>query len=224
MKKNILFFLMASALFSACMTMKNDIVIDRQSEQMEKNLTKVESMIVPLEAAGGSEARARQNEMSLVRQTISDMEREASSDADYSAKLTAWSGRLAILEGKYSEAQRLYRQSIAASPGNIPSIVLGIRLEGDPAKRLENINKELALSSGVGELHIERGSVLAALNRFSEAAGAFDIAFSSGLNDVYAESYSTIRSRAWELRNTSGVGAGTLDMLIRDSVNWRDCI
>jgi tetratricopeptide (TPR) repeat protein len=218
-----------SAFFSACISMKGgDISIDGRRSQSDVNLARAEAAIVPLEAAGGAELRRRQGDIASARQVITGLEREASADADYSGKLMAWSGRLAILEGKYSEAQRLYRQSSAVSPGNIPSIILSIRLEGDPARRLEIIERELALagqrSVGVGELNIERGRSLIEMNRFSEAAGAFDVAFSSGLDSVYAESYGVFRSRAWELRNTTGVAAGTLDMLGRDSISWNDCI
>jgi tetratricopeptide (TPR) repeat protein len=209
--------------------MQKDISINGgHTDRTEENLARIESAIVPLEAADGTAARRRQNDIASARQMIAGMEREASADADYSGKLSAWSGRLAILEGRYSEAQRLYRQAIAVSPGNMPSIILGIRLEGDPSKRLEIIERELALAgqraAGVGELNIERGRSLFELNRFSEAAGAFDTAFSSGLNAVYIESYGTNRNRAWELRNTSGIGAGTLDMLGRGSISWNDCI
>jgi len=218
----------AAVFFSACVSLQRDISIDNQKDQSDTNLAKIETAIVPLEAAGGTEARRRQNEINSARQMITGMEREASADADYSGKLIAWSGRLAILEGRYSEAQRLYRQSIAASPGNMPSVILNIRLEGDPAKRLEIIERELAAAgqraAGVGELYIERGRSLFELNRFSEAAGAFDTAFSSELNAVYSESYGADRNRAWELRNTAGVAAGTLDMLGRDSISWSDCI
>ena len=217
-----------AALFSACVSLKNDISINNSKDQTDANLAKIEAAIVPLEAAGGTEARRRQSEINSARQMITGMEREASADADFSGKLIAWSGRLAILEGRYSEAQRLYRQSIAVSPGNLPSVILNIRLEGDPSKRLEIIERELAAAgqraAGVGELYIERGRSLFELNRFSEAAGAFDTAFSSGLNAVYSESYGADRSRAWELRNTAGVAAGTLNMLGRDSISWNDCI
>jgi len=156
------------------------------------------------------------------------MEKEATADPDYSGKLMAWSGRLAILEGKYSEASRLYKQSVSVSPGTIPAVVLSVRLEGDPAKKLEIIEKELALlnqkSLGLGELNIERGHALSDLKRFSEAVGAFDIAFSSGLNKVYKDSYGQERDRAWELRNTSGVNADSLNTLGRESITWNDCI
>jgi tetratricopeptide (TPR) repeat protein len=160
---------------------------------------------------------------------ISNMEREASADVDFSGKLTAWSGRLALLENRYSEAQRLHRQSQATSPGNVPSIILGIRLEGDPSRRLEIIERELVVagrqsSTGFGELQLERGRALFELNRFAEAVGAYDSAFTSGLNPVYSDSYRGERDRAWELRNTTGVRAGTLSLLGRESINWNDCI
>jgi len=231
-KKHITTFLVCiiAALSSCTSLQQKDIFIDSQKDQMETNLSELEVMIVPLEAVGGVEARKRQSEMTTARQMIGGMEKEASADVHYSGQLIAWSGRLAILEGKYSEAQRLYRQSSALSPGNIPSIILGIRLEGDPAKRLELADKELALAgqhssmSGFGELNIERGRSLMELNRFAEAAGAFDAAFSSGLDNVYQESYGKDRNRAWELRNTGGASAVTIDMLGRDSVSWNDCI
>ena len=217
-----------AALVSACVSMKGDILVNSQRDQMEMNLAQLEAMVVPLEAAGGAEARRRQGEIAAARQTAANLEREASADADYSGRLTAWSGRLAILEGRYSEAQRLYRQSLAASPANIPAIILGIRLEGDPARRLEVIERELSIAGqravGVGELNIEKGRALAEMNQFSEAAGAFDVAFASALDAVYLESYGPERNRAWELRYTSDVGAVTLDLLGRDSITWIDCI
>jgi tetratricopeptide (TPR) repeat protein len=156
---------------------------------------------------------------------IGGLEKEASADADYSSRLTAWSGRLAILEGRYSEAQRLYRQSMVLSPGNIPSVVLGIRLEGDPAKRLELVDKELALlsssSPGYGELQIERGRALAEMRRLSEAAGSFDTAFAAALDPIYRASYGEMRNRAWELRNVEG---SAVDILTQGGINWKDCI
>ena len=210
-----------------------DIFIDNHRSQIEQNLSRIEAAIVPLEAAGANEARRLQNEISAARQLISSMEREASADPDFSGKLIAWSGRLSILENRYSDAQRLLRQSNSVSPGNIPAIILGIRLEGNPLKRLEIIESELAIigprpsnlsRSGIGELNIEKGRALYESDRFLEAAGAFDVAFSSGINKVYIDSYRPDRNRAWELRNTSGVGAGTRNLLDRERISWSDCI
>jgi tetratricopeptide (TPR) repeat protein len=205
-----------------------DISINSSRSQSEQKFTELETVIVPLEALGPNEARNRISDITAARQLIVHMEKEASIDTDFSAKLMAWSGRLAILEGRYSEAQRLYRQSSASSPGNIPSVILSIRLEGDPLKRMEIIEKELALlnqrSPGIGELNIEKGRALLELNRFLESAGAFDIAFSSRLEKIYNESYAADRNRAWEMRNSSGVAAGSLGLLGRESISWNDCI
>jgi len=222
----VIIFVIA-AFFSACTTMK-DLSINIQGNKTEKNLIAVEEAVIPLEAVGANEARNRAKEITSARELLVQMEKEGSADADYSGKLLAWSGRLAILEGKYSEAVRLYRQSVSVSPGTIPAVVLSVRLEGDPAKKLEIIEKELALlnqrSLGIGELNIEKGHTLAELKRFPEAVGAFDIAFSSGISKVYKDSYGQERDRAWELRNASGVNAGTLSLLGRESITWNDCI
>jgi len=225
-------FLLAALLFIFCgaagCTTTRDIFVDTQRSHTAQRLTDVEAAIIPLEAAGGNEARRRTGEITAARQLIASAEREAHADADFSAQLTAWSGRLAILEGRYSEAVRLHRHSIAASPGNLPAVILSVRLEGDPARRLELIDRELAIigqrGAGIGELNIERGNALLELNRFSESAGAFDAAFALGINNVYRESYENNRHRAWELRNTSGVSTGTLNLLVRDSISWSDCL
>jgi len=220
--------LFLAAVFSSCMSTGDISLNSGQTSQTEKNLAELENAIVPLEALGPNEARNKINEITTARQLLVKMEKESTADAYYSARVTAWSGRLAILEGRYSEGVRLSRLSGAASPGNIPSVVLSIRLEGDPLKRLEMIEKELAIigqkAAGIGELNIERGRALGELNRFLESAGAFDTAFSSGISKVYADSYRQQRNRAWELRNSSGVDSASLGLLGRESITWNDCI
>ncbi|MCL2800462.1 MAG: hypothetical protein FWD28_01710 [Treponema sp.] len=227
LKNRLVFIFLAAVVLSAC-TSTGDIFVSGQRTQADRNIAELERVIVPLEALGANEARSRQNDLTAARQLVTQLERESSADADYSGKLIAWSGRLAIMEGRYSEAQRLYRQSISVSPANIPSVILSIRLEGDPAKRLEIIERELALlgprSSGIGELNIERGRSLFETNRFAESAGAFDVAFASGINPVYRDSYLTFRNRAWELRNTTGVTSGSIGLLGRETISWNDCI
>jgi len=226
------FFLMISAIiffasFAAC-TSTGDIMVNTQTSQADKKLTELEDVIIPLEALGPNEARSKTSEISKARQLITNMEKSSAADAYFSAMVIAWSGRLAILEGRYSEGVRLQRLSSSSSQGNLPSVVLSIRLEGDPLKRLEMIEKELAIlgqkAAGIGELNIERGRALGELNRFAESAGAFDTAFSSEINKVYADSYRAQRNRAWELRNTSGVDSASLSLLGRESITWNDCI
>jgi hypothetical protein len=95
---------------------------------------------------------------------------------------------------------------------------------------MEIIERELAITgqrpsaAGYGELQIERARALFELNRFSESAGSFDAAFSSGLESVYRDNYTTARNQAWELRNASGVSSGSLGLLGQETVSWNDCI
>ena len=191
MKHMYKYILLITVIFSGCVT-AGDIFLDVHGHRSrsERRLAEIEAAIIPLEAVGGTEARRRQNEMSSARLLITNTERDASADPEFLGKLIAWSGRLSILEGRYSEAIRLHRQSSSIMPGNIPAIILEIRLEGNPTARLELIERELVIHGGMrhqpglGELNIERGSTLIELNRFGEAAGAFDIAFSLGLDNV----------------------------------------
>lgn len=211
-----------------CTTMKGDMRISSPREQLELRLAELERMVVVLDKA--MPERERQTAVAAARKMALDMEKESDADADYAARLAAWSGRIAILEGRYSEAVRLHRQSRSLSPGNLPSIILGIRLEGDPVKRLELAERELALAgpggsfaSGAGELQIEKGRALLELRRFAEAVAVFDSAFASGLDSVYAETYREAREHGWELRNAEGYG-GALAILEQGGVNWKNCI
>jgi hypothetical protein len=62
------------------------------------------------------------------------------------------------------------------------------------------------------------------MDRFSEAAGAFDVAFASDLASIYRESYTAARNHSWELRHTTGVATGTLNLLGRETISWEDSI
>ncbi|MCL2197186.1 MAG: hypothetical protein FWB77_06180 [Treponema sp.] len=220
--------LLLAAVFSSCSSTSDISLNSGQTSQADKSLAELEDVIIPLEALGTNEARNKIGDIAAARQLIVHMEKDSAADAYYSARVVAWSGRLAVLEGRYSEGVRLHRLSASSSPGNLPAVVLSIRLEGDPSKRLETIEKELAVlgqkGMGVGELNIERARALGELNRFSESAGAFDTAFSSGIRKVYADSYRQQRNRAWELRNSSGVDSASLSLLGRESITWNDCI
>jgi hypothetical protein len=225
--------LIAMAFFSSCQSLRKDIVISSPRDQMELNLLEIERLIVPLEVQADSTqgGQARQADITEARKTITEMEKDMRADSGYAGQLAAWSGRLAIQEGRFSEAQRQHRQSQTLSPGNLPSIILGIRLEGDPEKRIEVIDRELAItgsrtssfSSGAGELQIEKGRTLVQLRRFSEAVGALDTAFTAGIDGIYAESYRNMRDRAWELRNVE-VRGGTFEIFERGGLTWKDCI
>jgi tetratricopeptide (TPR) repeat protein len=222
MKRFFAAALAALSLVAGCATMKGDRFISSSREQLEISLAELERLVVALDTV--MPEQERQTALAAARRMALDMEKESEADADYAARLAAWSGRIAILEGRYSEAVRLHRRSRSLSPGNLPSIILGIRLEGDPVKRLELAERELSLAGqGAGELQIEKGRALVELRRFGEAVAFFDSAFASGLDSVYAETYRPARERAWELRNAEGYG-GTLAILEQGGVNWKNCV
>jgi len=83
MKKIIFFLFLTAAFFSSCVSMKKDIFLNSQISQSDKNIEAIEEAVVPLEAAGGAQARSRQSEITAARQLITNKEKEASADAEY---------------------------------------------------------------------------------------------------------------------------------------------
>ncbi|MCL2879030.1 MAG: tetratricopeptide repeat protein [Treponema sp.] len=180
----------------------------RMNSKSGKALSKLEELIVPLEAMGGTTARQNETQMRQARDAVTQDEKNVNASAEYRAKIAAWSGRLSILEGKYSQARDLYRQSLTLGD-TVPATILGIRLEGDPERRLELAGRELLLAGsnisapGYGEMYIEKARALLDLKRYAEAADAFDTAFASRLPPVYRSSYQNDRDRAGELRGAA---------------------
>jgi tetratricopeptide (TPR) repeat protein len=176
------------------------------------SLQKLEDLVIPLEAMGGVEARKNEALLIQAREAVIQTEKEADTDDEYRGQIAAWSGRLAILEGRYSEARLLYRQSMTMCPGYVPMSVLGIRLAGDPALRLELVERELLLadsqrqSPGYGEMHIEKARSLLDMNRYGEAVSAFTTAFESRLAPIYRQSYQKDMDRAIELQGSGVFG------------------
>jgi hypothetical protein len=223
--------------FFSCQSMGKDILVDTRTEIQLGNLAELERIIVALDRSGSAAGPARDN-TAAARRRIAGLEAQTSADTGYSAALAAWSGRLYILEGKTAEAARQLKISQSLSPGNIQSLILSVRLEGDPQKRLALIDRELRIEAPPGEtllpgssaapaalLQIERGRVLLELRRYGEAAGAFDTAFAGGLDPVYRETYGESRSLAWELRNTlPETESKTMELLERGRISWIDLI
>jgi tetratricopeptide (TPR) repeat protein len=225
-------------LLLSCQSIGKDIRLDTQEEVKLGNLAELEQAIVTLDGSGSGGGSAR-DRIGAARRRIAELEKAPSADTAYSAALAAWSGRLYILEGKTAEAARQLKNSQSLSPGNIQSLILSFRLEGDPQKRLALIDREIqiegtaggtallpeAASSPAALLQIERGRVLLELRRYGEAAGAFDTAFAGGLAPVYRETYTESRSLAWELRNAlPGTEDKTMELLERGGIRWIDLI
>jgi tetratricopeptide (TPR) repeat protein len=172
-----------------------------------------------------------------LRRKIGGLEKEDIPDLNFQAALAAWSGRLCILEGKPLEAQRELKRSRTIAPANWPAVILAGRLEQDRQKRLGLINEALDLegfqagsgenaAEGHGELQIEKGRALLELNRFAEAAAAFDLAFGL-LEDkpFYREIHTVARNRAFELKDIADTaGSKTVELVQQDGVTWKDLI
>jgi hypothetical protein len=219
-------------LFLSCQSLGKDILVDTQNEIQMGNLAELERLIVSLDSPGSARDR-----LGAIRGRIAELENTPAADTEYSAVLAAWSGRLYILEGKTAEAARQLKVSQSLSPGNVQSLILSVRLEKDPQKRLALIDRELNIEGFSGGtllpggsvpaalLQIERGRVLLELRRYGEAAGAFDTAFAGGLDPVYRETYGESRSLAWELRDTlPETEDKTLELLERGGMRWIDLI
>jgi tetratricopeptide (TPR) repeat protein len=223
-----------AALFLSCQSMGSDLRVDAMSAVRRGELAELEKMVVPLDGpAGTAGLRA------AARTRIAELEKISSADGEYNAALAAWSGRLYIHEGKSSEALRKLKESQALSPGNTPSLILAIRLETEPQKRLALIDQELRItgpSAGTGlapegaaapaaVLQIERGRTLMELGRYREAAAAFDTALAGTLPLVYRETYSESRTLAWELRDAlPGAQGKTVEIMGRQGLMWTDLI
>jgi tetratricopeptide (TPR) repeat protein len=227
-------FMGVLAVLLSCQSMKGDLFVESQDAVQREDLAELERMIVSLDRQGLSA-----DSLGAARRRISELEKNPSADREYNAALAAWSGRLYILEGKNSEGVKQLKLSQSLSPGNVQSLILSIRLEGDPEKRLALIDRELKIEgpspgSGLSPegpvspaalLLIERGRVLLDQRRYGEAAGAFDTAFAGGLPPVYRETYGESRALAWELRNTQpGTGDKTVAIMERGGISWADLI
>ncbi|GHV43054.1 hypothetical protein AGMMS49546_23540 [Spirochaetia bacterium] len=221
----------AALLFSlpGCQTLQKDRLVPGMDTAAQGELADLEELIVRLDKSD----RPRED-AAPVRRKIAELEKKSIPDGDFQARLAAWSGRLYLLEGKNSEAQRELKNSQALSPLNPVSVILSARLERDLQKRLALIdNALLAESAGgsiaansIGELQIERGRTLFDLNRFSEAVAAFDTAFARlGDRPFYEESCRIYRDKAWELRDIAvGTENRTVTIIQQGLVSWRDLI
>jgi tetratricopeptide (TPR) repeat protein len=215
--------------------MGKDLRVETMDAARRGELAELEAMIVALDQP----AAGNRDRIAAARNRIADLEKKPSADREYDAALAAWSGRLYLLESKPGEALRKLKESQSLSPGNIQSLILVLRLEGDPQKRLTLIDQELRISGSPGgevlaaedtvspaaALHIERDRTLLELRRYREAAGAFDAALGGSLPPVYRETYAKSRALAWELRDAPPETEGKIvDLLEQEAISWSSLI
>ena len=201
-----------------CQTTKKDIVLSSADEKSFAGLDAIEETIITLDGAG-----ADREGIARARLQIAALEGTAAGN-EFEARLAAWSGRLYLMEGRNSDAQKEYQNSENLSPLNLASRILAFRLERDLPKRLSMIDQSLETSGPLGELLAERGRVLFDLSRFSESAAAFDAAFDAlREKPYYREAYGTFRNKAWEL-SEPGQGNFAPEIAYNREITWRELI
>ena len=217
------FAVAACLVLSGCrtvMNMQRDIALAGVDQAALTGLAELEALVVQMDGAG-----ATREELAQARSQIAELDR-ASADPAFEGLLAAWSGRLFLMEGRISDAQREHQRSQSLSPYNLPSQVLFFRLERDLARRLSLIDQGLEIEGGRGEFLVERGRALFDMNRFFESVAAFDAAFIAlAERPFYAEAYRIFRDKAWELRNLDQGAPGSAVAIARQGeMSWRDLI
>lgn len=205
-------------LITSCASLQTDRMVSSVDEQSVRELAELESLIVPLDLSAN-----RQN-LPEIRRRITALESRSVRDSVFEARLSAWSGRLFLIEGNQAEAERQLRRATTLLPGDVYAGVLSSRLVRDPARRLEAIESSLLLSDEQGPLLIEKALTLVALRRYQEAVASFDQAFPL-LPELYRQVYQEERNRAWEMRSVAAdTGNLQLAVLSRTAVTWRDVV
>ena len=137
--KSISPLLLAALIVMGCQSTgaRQDINLSMADERSYQNLTELEATVIALDGAGADRdaLTAARRQVEALQGTVADNE--------FEALLAAWSGRLYLMEGRVSDAQREYRRSQSLSPLNIPSQVLSFRLEQNLNQRLSMIDLSL---------------------------------------------------------------------------------
>jgi tetratricopeptide (TPR) repeat protein len=226
-KKHIWLCAAALIFLAGCQSMQTDRLYSSGGEAALSAITELEGMIVPLDVKTGSE---RGSAAAAARAKITSLEKGGIQDRNFEGRLSAWSGRLFLLEGKRKDAEAALKKSESLSPGNTEARVLLIRMENDPAVRSSLAEAAITEAGGgsffgkSGEFHIELALCSLERNLYREAAAAFDTAFPQ-LSPVYAETYGTMRETAWTLRNLDeGTGGKSAEIALKNEISWDDVL
>ncbi|MDR1506234.1 MAG: hypothetical protein LBI67_03950 [Treponema sp.] len=216
----------AALFLSGCQSMQSDRLYSSGGEAALSAIAELENSIVPLDTKTGSEKRSG---LEQARTIIGGLEKSGIPDRNFEGRLSAWSGRVFLLEGKRREAEAALKKSESLSPGNTEARVLRIRMENDPAARTELAGQAIAEAAGGGffgrngEFQIELALGSMEQNQYRQAAAAFDTAFPQ-LSAVYAETYGTMRQDAWTLRDFEGTGGKSAGIVLKSEISWEDAL
>jgi tetratricopeptide (TPR) repeat protein len=209
------FSLGALIFISSCSTLQSDRMLSSDGGEGSSEISTLGAMIIPLDTGSS------QDQLVSVRTYIADLNRKPIKDTVFEARLAAWAGRFALVEGRRSDAEKLLAQSLSLIPVDVPSLILSARLERDLDKRLEKLDAALSLEGGAGELLLEKALTLRDLRRYRESAAAFDAAFPI-LDSMYQSIYGEDRDTVWTLRDLAPGDNILASVMAKGQVTWKD--
>lgn len=215
--------LMALILVTSCASLQDDRIASLPGSAHDGELGELERIVISLDSPSLSE-NDRQALVGEFRAKLGELERIEVKETVFSARLEAWSGRFALLNGNRMEGQRRLGRSLSLVPGDIPALVLSIRLQEDMGKRLLAAREALRLYPESGELLLEEALALSGAGRYREAVVSFDASLSL-LPAYYRQSYGEARDTAWTLRDMDeGTGVVTRAVSAAPRVSWDQLI
>lgn len=191
----------------SCATIQRDILMDAQPGSSAARLDELERELVGLRAWPDKAA------LQAVRSELDSLAQAPSSDSAQKARLASLRAEAALQSGDQVGAAAFAKEARAAYAGDELSVVVASRLARSADESLTILDAGAATSDGVYRIKAEKGSVLAAAGRYSEALASFDAALPH-LPDEYSQLYGALRERAYALRGQEGAPqAATADYL-----------
>lgn len=218
--------LVSALLLASCASIQSDTLASTDNGEYDAELASIESRLVSLdsETLKASDIASWNETVKETRAKINALGKNGVRDAAFEATLAAFSGRLALLEGKPAEAARMLKKASALSGDEVAVVVLRARVESDPEKRLALLAESLELSPDGDALRIEQARAYLELKRYREAVACFDSAFARS-GSAYPDAYREERERAWRLRDVSADAAGDTALIaVKDRILWRDAV
>ncbi len=194
----------------------DDPLLSAQSASLEEELVLLDGQILRGIASP-------KRELAQLRTNIREHLKSAGGNRMLEARLTALLGRVTLLEGNRAEADRLYQSAVRMSPGDTQVIILSVRLQNAPARRLEMLSLGMTVSDDNAPLALEQAVVSYELKEYAEAAAFFDSAFFR-LPDFYHTAYNPLRETAWSLRDSSSSETAIIEYLTAPRLTYRGMI
>ena len=150
--------------FASCASMQDDRLVSAGDSATTDRLASVEEAVVRIDSLSGAE---RSEAIAAAREKIDALYLLNVENTVFQSRLHAWSGRLFLAAGKRSEAAKRYDAAVRLLPSDIPSSILGARLEKTGEAGLARIDGALSVDPGEPRLLAERALYAERLGRYS---------------------------------------------------------